>query len=75
MKSLQCHTIVKFKHPIRQALWNPLEEHMLVVICGDEKTRYLQPTEDEGMDIISFSVPIRKFILSLLDFLLRRFYS
>ncbi|KAI8088518.1 hypothetical protein BDF21DRAFT_358265 [Thamnidium elegans] len=61
VKSLRCNTIVKFNHSIRQALWNPLEEHMLVVICGDEKTRYLQPTEDEGMDIVSFSVPISDF--------------
>lgn len=62
VKTLECHNIIVFKHPIRQALWNPLEAHMLAVICGDEKLHFLQPTDDDEVEIITANVPISKLI-------------
>lgn len=36
---------------------------MLLAICGDEKTHYIQPTDENELEMINFKVPIGLFIL------------
>lgn len=62
VKTLYCYNIIQFKNPIKQAIWNPREEHMLLTICGDENLHVFQPTESDHdeTDIISLRVSICK---------------
>lgn len=61
VKTLECHNVIVFKNPVRQALWNPLEAHMLAVICGDDNLCVLQPTDDGEAEMIPARIPFRKF--------------
>jgi hypothetical protein len=62
VKTLQCYNIILFKHPIRQAIWNPREEHMLLTICGDENLHIIQPTDNDEIEIMPLRVPLCKHI-------------
>ncbi|KAG2200729.1 hypothetical protein INT47_002773 [Mucor saturninus] len=61
VKSLECHNVIVFKNQVRQGLWNPLEAHMLAVICGDKNLHFLQPTDDGEAELITARVPLNEF--------------
>lgn len=60
MKTLHCSSAIVFQHPIRHISWNPQEEHMLMVVCGNENIHFIQPTENDALEMIPLRVPISK---------------
>lgn len=62
VRTLQCSSTIVFTQPVRQAAWNPLEEHALLVICGNENIHFIQPTDNDAVEMIPLRVPISKFV-------------
>lgn len=61
VRTLQCSSTIVFTQPVRQAAWNPLEEHALLVICGNENIHFIQPTDNDAVEMIPLRVPINDF--------------
>ncbi|KAI9476565.1 MAG: WD40-repeat-containing domain protein [Benjaminiella poitrasii] len=64
IKSLKCLHIILFRKTIKQANWNPCQNHLLTVTCGDEHIHLIQPTEgNDDIDISSHKVPTTDFLV------------
>lgn len=78
LKSLSCLHIIVFEKPIKQVVWNPNEEYIMSVICGDENIRYIELDQKSNiLDITPSRASTSKFpkiivfyILSILNALL-----
>ncbi|CEI95195.1 hypothetical protein RMCBS344292_09389 [Rhizopus microsporus] len=57
---LICRYIVLFRNTIKQILWNPRENGILAIVCGDENIHFMKLTAEEGIEFIPSTVPTSK---------------
>lgn len=61
IRSLKCSSIVLFRHNIRQIVWNPSHDAMLMVVCGDEHLLRVEPKHPNELQMITMKVPTTEF--------------
>lgn len=63
LSTLKCLHMLIFRKSIKQAIWNPSQDHLLAVTCSDENIHFVELTSEEkdGIDIIPVSVPTSKW--------------
>ncbi|KAG2210736.1 hypothetical protein INT46_008558 [Mucor plumbeus] len=63
LSTLKCLNMLIFRKSIKQAIWNPIQDHLLAVTCSDEIIHFVELTleENDGIDVIPVSVPTNDF--------------
>ncbi|KAI8636550.1 WD40-repeat-containing domain protein [Parasitella parasitica] len=62
LSTLKCIHLLVFKNPIKQAMWNPAQDHSLALTCNDKNIHFIELTvENEGIDAMPMTVPTDDF--------------
>ncbi|KAI8982449.1 WD40-repeat-containing domain protein [Mycotypha africana] len=64
VNTLTCLHLLIFKSNVRQMIWNPNEEHILVVICGDENIHFVSlEKRSREIELNLIKAPTKDFLV------------